>query len=255
MMLQLNPDRELLDRLKIAELLFFDVYKLEIDQRDFDRLSPFLDRWGASNALHELFFYQINFIDDSNNQTLGNLKRNRTDFEEFSLLWKLFLSSKLKKIKLTFENGQSVEIPKDSIEYYGDILEKSLQHEKSNQIIELEETGEPLEKILSQKSKELKNFEKQLITTKIRIQKTIPDVRAILEAKNPKTEFTNKQIILCTYCLFYQIGHRLKFRRSSDEMKMEEDKFLQRIEEETNPMLETFEVDRIISNIERETDY
>lgn len=220
--MRLKPDLELLERIGILNP--FDTfhrgpYLEEIEKSDFESLSPFLTCWGAGEALQELFFYQLNFVpicQPPKPQTLRLIQENQTYFQSREKLAKMDFNQ-LKGIKLIFgkrNNGIKADLPPDLVKYFGDWIKKELEAEKTAETT-------PAEKL-----KELKEIQKTLKESKLKIQKALPSVGAILKAKSPKATFTEKQIILCAYGIFYQRGHRLNFEdHKATEPETPEDEF------------------------------
>ena len=209
--MRLDPDFQLLERIGIFSNRFFPYlhrrgYQMEVEEKDFEALAPFLIRWGASKALQELFFYQLNFVpicEPPKAHTLEAIQRERTYFQSRERLVKMDFSQ-LKGIKLNFGkdskgNGINADLPPDLVDYFGKWIKKELEAEK------------PAETTPAEKLQELREIESQLQNSKLKIQKSLQSVEAILKAKNPEATFTRKQIILCTYGIFYQWGHRLDF--------------------------------------------
>lgn len=208
--MRLEPDFQLLDRIGILSNPFLPYlrggYQMEVEERDFESLSPFLIRWGAGEALQELFFFQVNFVEPCkppHPNTLKLIFENRIYLQSREKLAKMDFSQ-LKGIKLHFGkdskgNGINADLPPDLVYYFGQWIKKELESEKTD------------ETTLAQKLQELRETESQLRNSKLKIQKALPSVEAILKAKSPEATFTQKQIILCTYGIFYQSGHRLNF--------------------------------------------
>ncbi len=209
--MRLNPDLELLDKIGILSNPFLPYlhrggYQMEVEEIDFETLSPFLIRWGAGEALQELFFYQLNFVpicEPPKPQTLKAIQEDRTYFQSREKLAKMDFSE-LQGIKLHFGkdskgNGINADLPPDLVYYFGQWIKKELEAEN------------PTETTPAQKLQELREIESQLQNSKLKIQKAIPSVEAILKAKNSEILFDRKQIILCVYSIFYQRGHRLNF--------------------------------------------
>lgn len=209
--MRLNPDLELLERIGILSNPFLPFlhrggYQMEIEKTDFDSLSPFLNRWGAGEALQELFFYQLNFVpicQPPKSQTLQAIQKDRTYYQSREKLEKMDFSQ-LQGIKLHFGkdskgNGINADLPPDLVYYFGQWIKKELEAEK------------PAETTPAEKLRELREIESQLQNSKLKIQKALSTVEAILKAKTPEANFDRKQIILCAYGIFYQCGHRLDF--------------------------------------------
>lgn len=209
--MRLEPDFQLLERIGIFSNHFIPYlhrgdYQIEVEEKDFKSLTPFLIRWGASKALQELFFYQLNFVpicEPPKAHILKAIQRDRIYFHSRERLGKMDFSQ-LKGIKLHFGkdskgNGINADLPPDLVDYFGKWIKKELEAEK------------PAETTPAQKLQELREIESQLHNSKLKIEKALPSVEAILQAKSPEATFTRKQIILCTYGIFYQRGHRLDF--------------------------------------------
>lgn len=209
--MRLEPDFPLLERIGILSNPFIPYlhqggYQMEVENKDFETLSPFLIRWGAGEALQELFFYQLNFLpicQPPKPQTLRAIQEQRTYFQSREKLGKMDFSQ-LQGIKLHFGkdskgNGINADLPPDLVDYFGKWIKKELEAEK------------PAETTPAEKLQELREIESQLKNSKLKIQKALSTVKAILKAKSPEATFTRKQIILCTYGIFYQRGHRLSF--------------------------------------------
>jgi hypothetical protein len=201
--MRLNPDLELLERIGILspiDTLFKD-YKLEVEESDLKSLEPFLNRWGGGEALQELIFYQLNFVPicrPTRPQTLELIQEDKTYFQSREKLLRMDFSQ-LQRIQLKFGKGINADLPPDLVFYFGQWIKNELESEK------------PAETTPAEKLKELKEIESQLQNSKLKIQKALPSVEAILKAKSPEATFTQKQIMLCTYGIFYQRGHRLDF--------------------------------------------
>lgn len=209
--MRLEPDFQLLESIGIFSNPFLPYlhrggYQMEVEEKDFQSLSPFLIRWGAGEALQELFFFQVNFTpicQPIKPQTLQAIQEDRIYFQSRERLVKMDFSE-LKGIKLHFGkdskgNGINADLPPDLVDYFGKWIKKELEAEK------------PAETTPTQKLQELREIESQLYNSKLKIQKALPSVEAILKTKSPEATFTRKQIILCAYGIFYQRGHRLDF--------------------------------------------
>lgn len=209
--MRLEPDFELLERIGILSNPFIPYlhrggYQMEVEEPNFETLSPFLIRWGAGEALQELFFYQLNFVpicEPPKRQTLQAIQEDRKYFQSREKLAKMDFSQ-LKGIKLHFGkdskgNGINADLPPDLVYYFGQWIKKELEAENQSETT-------PAEKL-----QELRDIESQLQNSKLKIQKALPSVEAILKAKTPDANFDKKQIILCAYGIFYQRGHRLNF--------------------------------------------
>lgn len=212
MKLELKPDLKLLGSIGIKnQYKEFNGYQMEVEENDFLDLFPFLKHWGAGEALHELFFYQLNFVDKfgpPKPQTLKAIQEDRTYFLSRENLLRMDFSQ-LQRITLVFseksnENGIKADLPPDLVFDFGQWIKKELESEK------------PAETTPAEKLQELNEIEKLLQSSKLKIQKAIPEVEAILKAKNPEITFDSIQANLCTYGLFYQLGHRLKFIKKID---------------------------------------
>ncbi len=213
--MRLNPDLKLMERIGILNP--FDPYtkpggyKMEVEEKAFESLSPFLIEWGAGEALQELFFYQLNFVGKCKPpkpQTLKIIQEDRNYFQSREKVLKMDFS-RLQGIKLHFGkdsngNGINADLPPDLVFYFGQWIKKELESEK------------PAETTPPEKLQELKEIEKQLQNSKLKIQKAIPIVEAILKNKTPEATFNKKQSILCAYAIFYQLGHRLDFREEKE---------------------------------------
>ena len=206
--MRLEPDFELLERIGILSNPFIPYlhpggYQMEVEETDFKTLSPFLIRWGAGEALQELFFYQLNFVpicEPPKPQTLHLIQENQTYFESRIKLEKMDFS-KLENIKLNFGKGVNADLPPDLVKYFGEWIRKELESEK------------PKDATASEKLQQQKKIEKDFQNSKLKIQKSLPKLEAILKVKNPEATFEQKQIMLCAYGIFYQRGHRLDFTR------------------------------------------
>lgn len=209
--MRLEPDFPLLERIGILSNPFLPYlhrggYQMEVENKDFETLSPFLIRWGAGEVLQELFFYQLNFVpifEPPKHHTLEAIQRDRIYFQSRERLGKMDFSQ-LQGIKLHFGkdskgNGINADLPPDLVDYFGKWIKKELETEK------------PAETTPAEKLQELREIESQLQNSKLKIQKALSTVEAILKAKSPEATFTRKQIILCAYGIFYQRGHRLDF--------------------------------------------
>jgi hypothetical protein len=121
--MRLNPDLELLERIGILSNPFLPYlhrgsYQMEVEEKDFETLSPFLICWGVGEALQELFFYQLNFVpicEPPKPQTLQAIQEDRTYFQSREKLEKMDFSQ-LKGIKLHFGkdskgNGINADLP------------------------------------------------------------------------------------------------------------------------------------------------
>jgi hypothetical protein len=205
----LQPDLEFLKSIGI--LTRFNEYLnngvSQMEESDFKSLEPFLTRWGAGEALQELFFYQVNFVEafkPLNKETLNFLQNDITFFQSRAKMEKMDFSQ-LQKITFNFGKGLNADLPPDLVKYFGNLIKSELDSEK------------PSENKVSDKLKEVKAMEKVYNDSKLKIQKAIPNVEAILTGRNKDTIFDDKQSILITYALFYQRGHRLYFRNEIDE--------------------------------------
>jgi hypothetical protein len=214
--MRLNPDLALLERIGITHPIYEyskpGGYQMELMEKDFESLSPFLIQRGAGEALQELFFYQLNFVpicQPPKPQTLRTIQEDRTYFQSREKLFKMDFSQ-LKGIKLHFGKDENADLPPDLVKYFGQWIQKELESEKTAETT-------PAEKL-----QELKGIDRQLIDSKLKIQKALSRVEAILKAKSPEATFDLKQVILSTYAIFYQRGHQLDFRVETDP-------------EETNP--------------------
>ncbi len=202
--MRLDPDMELLQKIGIWDTSTDAIIrspKFEVEQNNFLDLYPFLKHWGAGKALHELFFYQQNFIPTSPSphpQSLKMIAENRAYFQSLEKILSMDFS-KLEKITLNFGKGKNADLPQHLLSYFGGWIRKELESEN------------PMDDTPAEKLQELKEIEKSLTSNKLKIQKAFPSVEAILKGKNPTTTFQNKQVILCTYALFYQHGYRLNF--------------------------------------------
>jgi hypothetical protein len=210
--MRLNPDLDLLERIGILSNPFRPFiqggYQMELMEKDFESLSPFLIQWGGAEALQELFFYQLNFCDPPK-QKWKFLNELREEQENIKNL-KKFNFSQLKRITLEFtenefEKGEKINLNPEIVKYLKGIIENEI------------ENSDPQSEL-----KKLKDFEKEYENKKLKIQKALSSVEAILKAKSPEATFDLKQVILSTYAIFYQRGHRLDFRGETDP-------------EETNP--------------------
>ena len=81
--------------------------------------------------------------------------------------------SQLQRINLNFGKGENADLPPDLVKYFGEWIRKELESEK------------PAETIPAEKLQELKEIEKTLHDSKLKIQKAIPQVEAILKGKKP----------------------------------------------------------------------
>ncbi len=209
--MRLEPDFELLERIGLFSNPYFPYlhrggYQMEVEEKDFESLSPFLIRWGGGEALQELFFFQVNFVEPHkpiSDKTLKLILDQRDYFQSRAKLEKMDFS-KLKGLKLQFGkdskgNGINADLPSDLVSYFGAWITKELEAEKT------------AETTTAQKLQELREIENQLNNSKLKIQKALPTVQAILKAKSPEAVFNRKEIILCTYGIFYHRGHRLNF--------------------------------------------
>lgn len=209
--MRLEPDFQLLESIGILSDSFLPYlpggrYQMEVEEKDFKSLSPFLIRWGAGEALQELFFFQVNFIKVSQPpkpHTLQAIQEQRTYFQSREKLGKMDFSQ-IKGIKLHFGkdsigNGINADLPPDLVDYFGKWIKKELEAEQ------------PAGTTPTEFLKSIKELENHLQNSKLKIQNELLRVEAILKAKSPEATFTRKQIILCTYGIFYQRGHRLNF--------------------------------------------
>lgn len=233
--MMLKPNFELLDKIGLlSDFGKFKGYKLEIDQVDFYSLEEFFKRQKAEKAMHELFFYQLNFIQKFKDETEIFIENQKSFFQMIDQLQKVDFS-KLQRIQLEFsdrtnEHGEKISLHPDWVNLIGKIIRS-----------ELEEEVKDREATPKGKIEELNNIQKIDSVSRIKIQKAQPDIFKIIQAKNP--EATKASSFLCAYALFFQKGYRLNFRSSINA------------EEETNPMkLDSFEFETILNNLKRKTD-
>lgn len=233
--MMLKPNFELLDKIGLlSDFGKFKGYKLEIDQVDFYSLEEFFKRQKSENVMHELFFYQLNYIQKFKDETENFIKNEKSFFEMIDQLQKVDFS-KLQRIQLEFsdrvnEHGEKISLHPDWVNLIRGIIRSEFESEIENRKI-----------TAKGKIKELNNIQKIDSTTRLKIQKAQPDIFKIIQAKNP--EATKASSFLCAYALFFQKGYRLKFRSSINA------------EEETNPMkLDSFDFETILNNLKRKID-
>lgn len=205
--MKLEPDFELLERIGILNPFHQYTkpggYQLEVEAEVFKSLSPFLIQYGGGEALQELFFYQLNFapsFEPPKEGALKNLDWIRQEHEGSKKVLEIMDLYQLEKITLNFGKGLNVELPTNLVEYYGALIKTELES-----II-------PKGTTHNEQLQELKKNEKQLTDSKLKIQNAFPAVESIIKAKSPEADITRKQVILCTYGIFYQRGHRLKLK-------------------------------------------
>lgn len=214
--MRLNPDLELLERIGILSNPVIPLhrggYQMEVEETDFKSLSPFLIRWGAGEALQELLFFQVNFVEQYkplSQKQLKAIQEDRIYFQSREKLAKMDYSQ-LKGIKLNFGKNLNADLPPELVSYFGAWIKKNLFAEAS-----LDPDNTEWEEYQTDFKKVFKRYKKQvnqLQNSKLKIQKALPNVEVILKGKSPEATFTKKQIMLCTYGIFYQRGHRLDFK-------------------------------------------
>lgn len=214
----LEPDFELLESIGIGnDFLKLNGYKLEVEETAFESLKPFLIRWGGGEALQELFFFQLNFINESKpvSTSVLNLFNSQREFFESRTKLEEMDFEELESITLHFGNGKKANLPSDLLEWIANLVKSELESEKPENVLAIE------------KLKEWKILEKNWRNSKKKILEALPKVEAIMKAKFQGSNITDKQIMLCTYGLFYQRGHRLKFEdHTGTEPESLEDNFL-----------------------------
>jgi hypothetical protein len=184
-----------------------------MEESDFKSLEPFLTRWGAGEALQELFFYQVNFVpiyQPPTSKFIAGMEKNRQDwityFQSREKLVKMDFSQ-LQEITLNFGKGFNADLPPDLVKFFGECIKNELFAEAS---LDLENTTwEEYQTVFGEQFERTK--EKVFITSKLKILEAKKEVEAILKGKSKDTIFTKKQIMLCTYGIFHQRGYRLKF--------------------------------------------
>lgn len=210
--MKLNPDLKLLESIGIIQdpldTLFRGGPMMEVDDGDFEALRTFLVAWGAVDALHELAFFQANFVDKPpRDGTKKMIKEHREYLQSREKLLGMDFS-KLQGIKLHFGKddrgkGINANLPKDLLQYIGGLILSELESEA------------PQDASLAGKIEELKEIEKRLNHSKSKMKDSFSRVEAILKAKTPGVQLEQKQVLLCTYAIFFQCGYRLYSKENS----------------------------------------
>lgn len=209
--MKLNPDLKLLESIGIIQDPLDSLLRggpiMEVDDKDFETLRTFLVAWRAGDSLHEIAFFQANFVKKWQPPHPGLIKMIEEHREYFEAREKLLRMdfSKLQGIKLHFGKddrgtGINADLPKDLLQYFGDLILSEL-------VGEAPPDARPLDKI-----RELKKIETRLNHSKSKIKNSFSKVEAILKAKAPGIALDQKQVMLCTYAMFFQYGHRLYFK-------------------------------------------
>lgn len=217
-MRELKPDLELLRRIEELRLDFYLAHKsngpiMEVDERIYFGLIPFLESCKAKEAIEELFFYMVNFVPPLPNESyINNLFDNEkaffTDIESF---YKLNFDN-LQFINLGFNDGKKYDIPPFFLKYLGNLIEQTIKSE-------IEGPGKLPE--IDQKIKKGRRRN----THQGEIKASIPAVEAIIQAKAPNVRFSQTDKALCTYAIFYARGYELNFNAKKHAIKEETDPF------------------------------
>lgn len=222
--MKLNPDLKLLESIGIIQdpldTLFRGGPIMEVDDKDFETLRTFLVARGAGDSLHEIAFFQANFVKKRQPPHPGLIKMIEEHREYFEARKKpLGMDfSKLQGIKLHFGKddrgkGINADLPKDLLQYIGGLILSELESEA------------PRDASLADKIEELDKIETRLNHSKSKMKDSFSKVEAILKAKAPGIALDQKLVMLCTYAIFFQYGHRLYFKPNPPITANEDDPF------------------------------